>query len=567
MSKREKRRTSAANDDNSFCECRRRACDSPSPANGGSECAGLPLEVTNCTRHGGWTPWSEWSACSTTCDVGMKQRRRTCGNPAPAFGGNGCIGRDVDTQYCEDQPPCTGEQSQSTAALVKQGAWARWSEWSECSALCGKGFRTRVRKCFGAATCGGGGCDKDYQECEGRRRDCSASTSDVMEVTDWTPWIRSNSSVSGAWYEKRYRFTYRAVDGPDVTGSDNLREEERFCTGRGQCSVTPGSGATARGRSAAGGRDWAEWSKCSRECGTGYQVKIRSNGLSVVERPCNTRPCEGKWSCWSDWSAGCDHRGKRSRTRECDPGKYPLSTSEVVCRGGADFEEKDCNEDDEVGWGAWSNWSSDCDSSGYQTRHRICVATQCVGNDQDRRPCAGISSDGGSSVPVTTSPQAGEADTGSIAAAVIIGFILGCFTGAGLVYFFLVFRRHGRGANGSPHYVSAKSQNLYVSLPMLDLNRHGGSKHFASNQSDCGTMRSTTMAGSTLRSNKAAGGGSVYGVRAAAANGNGSVIGPADYETATIKRSHSQRNSSILVANGNGTINMRADLDSDSLFT
>jgi hypothetical protein len=124
-------------------------------------------------------------------------------------------------------------------------------------------------------------------------------------------------------------------------------------------------------------------------------------------------------------------------------------------------------------------------------------------------------------------------------------------------------------ANGGPHYVSAKSQNLYVSLPMLDLTNTSTitststlgrpkGKHFGgcitsngSDQSDFGTIRST----STLRSKA---GSSIYN------NGHhkGSVVG-SEYETATIKRSHSQRNSSLI----NGAVAMRADLDSDNIFT
>ena len=439
--------------------------------------------------------------------------------------------------------------------------------------------RTRSRACYGDGECSGG-CDKDYQECEGTRTDC-AESSEVMEVTDWTPWIRSNSSVNGAWYEKRFRFSYRSA-GSSGAGNNDLQEEERYCTGRNQCAVSSARGGASSDYLAS---SWGEWSKCSRECGTGYQVRIRSagSGLSVVERPCNARPCKGQWGCWSEWSAGCDHRGKRTRTRECDGGAFPRD-SEVACLGGGgDYEEGDCEDDGGGGggggWGAWGEWTDECDVNGYQRRYRICVARQCRGNDVDRRPCAGISSDGrsggggggggGGAMPVADQRSA---SSGEIAAAVVIGFVLGGLSGAGLVYFFLVYRRGGgRGGNGSPHYMSAKSQNLYVSLPMLDLNR--SKNNYASNQSDCGTMRSTTTTGSTLRSNKAAHGGSVV-----SRNFNGSVA--PDYETATIKRSHSHRNSSILVAataasNGiggggggaNGTLNVRADLDADSLFT
>ena len=65
----------------------------------------------------------------------------------------------------------------------------------------------------------------DYQECEGTRTDCRES-SEVMEVTDWTPWVKSNSSVDGAWYEKRFRFSYRSA-GSSGAGNNDLQEEER----------------------------------------------------------------------------------------------------------------------------------------------------------------------------------------------------------------------------------------------------------------------------------------------------------------------------------------------------
>ena len=82
---------------------------------------------------------------------------------------------------------------------------------------------------------------------------------------------------------------------------------------------------------------------------------------------------------------------------------------------------------------------------------------------------------------------------------------------------------------------------------MLDL-KH---KHLSSNQSDCGTLRSTA---STLRSKA---GNSVY-------NTSGRGGAPSAYETATIKRSHRQRNTSLIT--GSSTM-MPVDLDSDQLFT
>jgi len=198
-----------------------------------------------------------------------------------------------------------------------------------------------------------------------------------------------------------------------------------------------------------------------------------------------------------------------------------------LCSTGTDYDEIPCD-----GWGPWASWSQ-CDlATDSRTRSRVCLNSHCdEGHDFERQTCDGLH----------TSPVSSGSSSDLVAVACICSFIVGAGFGAGIVIYFVKFRRPG--SNGSPHYVSAKSQNLYVSLPMLDL-KH---KHLSSNQSDCGTLRST----STLRSK---------------ANSSVYNASRSEYETATIKRSHSQshRNSSLIA--GSSTL-MRADLDSDQLFT
>ena len=172
---------------------------------------------------------------------------------------------------------------------------------------------------------------------------------------------------------------------------------------------------------------------------------------------------------------------------------------------------------------------------------------------------------------VTMKASTAEATMSMVVGASIICLIIGILLGAGIMFYLIRFRckgiLHGAGGGG-PHYVSAKSQNLYVSLPMLDLTNtstitststlgrpkgkaFGGCvTNNGSDQSDFGTIRST----STIRSKA---GSSIYD-RGLHKN---SVVG-SDYDTATIKRSRSQRNSSLI----NGAIAMRADLDSDNIF-
>ena len=346
----------------------------------------------------------------------------------------------------------------------------------------------------------------------------------------------STGSV-GSWQEKRFRFTYR-VPGSSAaavnTFAGKVSSEDRFCRSEGQCSVT-----TVATSQEIQDDDWTEWSKCSRECGGGYQIRVKSCGISdpacigsstIAQRACDTQPCTGDWGCWSTWTP-CDRYNKKRRSRVCLASGGVRSGESVgpACPAGSSFEEIDCD-----GWGPWTEWKGDCEGSpdGSLIRTRSCAAEECGGSDRESKSC-----NGSDTVPAVS--VSGSAPVNAIVGAVISGFLIGAAVGAGIVYYYLRYRKPG-GANGSPHYVSAKSQNLYVSLPMLDL-KH---KHLSSNQSDCGTLRST----STLRSK--AGGSSIY-----------STTKHSDYETATIKRSHSHRNSSLIAGA------MRADLDSDQLFT
>ena len=170
------------------------------------------------------------------------------------------------------------------------------------------------------------------------------------------------------------------------------------------------------------------------------------------------------------------------------------------------------------------------------------------GRSREEEACT--RSDGGEYIPHPRSggdeevlPVSGTISVNMVVGAGVCGLMVGCTLGAMLVYYYFKYRKPDpAGPVTSPHYISAKSQNLYVSLPMLDL-KH---KQLSSNTSDySGTLRSNATG--TLRSKA---GSSIY-----------SNAKPGDYETATIKRSHSRRDSSLI----NGAI--RADLDSEQLFS
>ena len=50
---------------------------------------------------GGFSTWSSFGSCSKTCGYGQKERSRTCTNPAPAHGGDDCVGETSESMECK----------------------------------------------------------------------------------------------------------------------------------------------------------------------------------------------------------------------------------------------------------------------------------------------------------------------------------------------------------------------------------------------------------------------------------------------------------------------------------
>ena len=66
--------------------------------------------IKSCIVDGGWSAWSEFSACSVSCDAGVKYSTRICNNPRAENGGKECEGNSQYRTQC-DMTPCKGEEN------------------------------------------------------------------------------------------------------------------------------------------------------------------------------------------------------------------------------------------------------------------------------------------------------------------------------------------------------------------------------------------------------------------------------------------------------------------------
>ncbi|XP_041120376.1 semaphorin-5B-like [Polyodon spathula] len=378
------------------CMCRSRSCDSPPPLCGGSDCEGPTMEVSNCSRNGGWTPWSSWAQCSTTCGIGFQVRQRSCSNPSPRHGGRVCVGQSREERFCNENNPCP-----------LPIFWSSWGSWSKCSSECGGGIHSRIRNCENGNSCPG--CALEYKACN------LESCPEVRRSTPWTPWMPVNVTQAGVRQEQRLRYTCRAqLADPHELQFGKRKVETRFCPSDGFSACETDSlvedlrrSGQPSSRSANGGwSNWSGWSSCSQDCETGYRTRKRTCtspeprngglpcvGSAVEYQDCNTQPCPvmGAWSCWSSWSqcsATCGG-GHYQRTRTCT---NPAPANEGDICIGLHTEEALCNTHPcEGGWTDWSEWSL-CNEEGLQLRSRHCEvhnpgSSQCLGNGTEHREC------------------------------------------------------------------------------------------------------------------------------------------------------------------------------------
>ncbi|KAM6959330.1 LOW QUALITY PROTEIN: adhesion G protein-coupled receptor B2 [Aplochiton taeniatus] len=203
--------------------------------------------------------WSQWSVCSLTCGQGWQVRTRSC---VSSPYGTLCSGALRETRLCNNTATCPGE----TGLTAVHGLWEEWSLWSLCSVTCGRGSRTRTRKCVngdGAAACG---------RPETQTKLCNIAVCPVEgQWLEWSSWSRCSVTCSTGTQQRQRRCGASAHGWAECKGP---HQETRDCT-------NPSCGGGGNWGS------WNHWSLCSKTCDSGWQRRIRMcEGTGIQGYPC-----------------------------------------------------------------------------------------------------------------------------------------------------------------------------------------------------------------------------------------------------------------------------------------
>uniref|UniRef100_A0A665WSZ7 Adhesion G protein-coupled receptor B2 n=1 Tax=Echeneis naucrates TaxID=173247 RepID=A0A665WSZ7_ECHNA len=207
--------------------------------------------------------------CSLTCGQGWQVRTRSC---VSSPYGTLCSGALRETRMCNNTASCPGVpgitgSGTSTEHSILYGLWEEWSSWSLCSVTCGRGSRTRTRKCVnggGAAACGRPLIQTKL---------CNIAVCPVEgQWLEWGPWSRCSVTCNTGTQQRQRRCSASVHGWAECKGP---HQESRECTNP-SCSGGGNWGS------------WNHWSLCSKTCDSGWQRRFRMcEGTGVQGYPCD----------------------------------------------------------------------------------------------------------------------------------------------------------------------------------------------------------------------------------------------------------------------------------------
>ena len=247
---------------------RRRKCSNPYPQHGGTHCKGSNFELKYCLRKfcndtSEFTPWSEWSQCSTRCGEGFKSRSRSCRKRHGETGEPMCL-----SSFHKDYQICVGENC--------TGVWGEWTPWSKCVSLgqCNTGQKFRARYCVDDEGRPGYTCMNKTIDYHVER--CKPSTCNQTPLwSNWGAWSACSRSCAGGT-KRRQRYCVSNIIGKPCPGDQRSKSP---------CNIQP---CPIHG----GWSSWGEWGKCNEVCGGGG-IKQRNRTCTEPVPRYNGQACIG----------------------------------------------------------------------------------------------------------------------------------------------------------------------------------------------------------------------------------------------------------------------------------
>jgi len=299
--------------------------------------------------------YEPWQPCDRSCGAGIRLRYRSIVTPTQG-----------DGEHCptlKDEGECVGIPCPVDCQV------SDWSEFSECSHTCGAGgIRVRGRDITLPVAHGGQECP-ELQDSE----ICDLGPCPVhCVVSDWEHSSACSKTCGGGFQTRTRVVLSEAKHG----GTCPHLEDEVPCS-TAHCPVDCEMHV------------WSEWTECTAECGTGFQVKSREvkvhpqHGGKVCGEDrgiqfCNTHLCPvdchiSEWGGFTGCSTSCGE-GSKSRTRSIiahpeNGGELCPSLNDLVTCVLVEHCPVDCAIDYDQ---EWSTCSKSC-GGGFQTKDQPIV--------------------------------------------------------------------------------------------------------------------------------------------------------------------------------------------------
>ncbi|OQR79358.1 netrin receptor UNC5B-like, partial [Tropilaelaps mercedesae] len=159
-----------------------------------------PCFIIRPSANGGWSPWGQWSECSSRCGRGLRTRTRSCTNPPPRNGGRDCLGDYSEKNDCHAGGPYCGVGQHSSAGHglgsnkavgggasggtgqggAVDGRWGPWSAWTGCGIDC---KQHRQRRCVNPTSSRGG------RPCSGKEQMAANCTGGLCPLVAHSPTL------------------------------------------------------------------------------------------------------------------------------------------------------------------------------------------------------------------------------------------------------------------------------------------------------------------------------------------------------------------------------------------